>query len=147
MVRLTLPLLFVTLVESGILFLALKTNKLMKYISSIALVLFVIWNFAATSIHENSSTYLLETHIFNTTQTYIKTHKNEILKYNTIYFKDTTHNLPKGWNGSEKLYTSFSNNHFIEYFIPEKKFNIIYGFQHPEIPKDAYILESNSLLK
>jgi len=148
MIRLSLPLIFIAFAEAVIIYLLLiNKNKYIKYLGLFILALYTIWNFFGVRVHENTSTYLLENTIFYNTQKYFAKHRLEILKHDYIYFKDTTNNLPKGWNGSEKLKLSLSNSNFLDHFFPDEKIKVIYQSETKKIPENAYILESNILLK
>ena len=110
------------------------------------LIIYCVWNFFGVKVHEISSTYFLENNIYIKTQKYFVKNRDEILKHNVIFLKDTSHNLPKGWNGSEKLLNSYSGENFINHFLPEKKIKVIFGYQDNKIPKNAYIINSQELL-
>ena len=147
MIRLTLPLVFIALLQGFIITQSLTDkNRHIRYIGMFALILYAVWNLVGIQVHQVTSTYYLENSIYYKAQNYFSQHKKEILTHDVIYFKDTSHNLAKGWNGSEKLKNSFSNDHFLDYFFPEKKMTVIYGFESEKIPENAYIVESNLLL-
>lgn len=147
MIRLTLPLIFMALLQGWILYQCISDkNKYIKYMGMFVLILYAVWNYYGVRVHEVTSTYALESSIYAKADRYFNDHRKTILNYEVVYFKDTTHNFPKGWNGSEKLKNSFSGDNFLDHFFPEKKMKVIYGFENQKIPSNAYILESNRLL-
>ncbi len=147
MIRLTMPFIFIAIIEGLLIyFLLTNKNKLINDLGILLLTIYCIWNFFGVKVHEISSTYFLENNIYIKTQKYFVKNRDEILKHNIIYLKDSSHNLPKGWNGSEKLLNSFSGENFINHFLPEKKIKIIFGYQDDKIPKNAYIINSQELL-
>lgn len=147
MIRLTEPLIFIALIEGLVIYQMLANkNKVFKYTGVILLILYGVWNFFGVAVHEISSTYVFENNVYLKTKSYFVKNKPEILKHDVIYLKDTTHNLPKGWNGSEKLINSFAEGSFIDHFVPEKRMKVIFGFQDKNIPEDAYVINSNDLL-
>ena len=147
MVRLMVPFIFIALLESAILFLSLTKNRSLKYLSVFAMAIYIIFNYFAVSVHEEASTYLLETKIFNNAKNYFSKNKKEILKHDSIYFKDLKKGLPKGWNGSEKLKLSFEDNYFLDYYFPGKKIKAVYQSDNQAMPKNAYVVDSSVLLK
>lgn len=148
MIRLTLPLIFISLAQSLIIsLLLLNRNKYVKYFGLTILLLYSVWNYFGINVHEQTSIYLLENNIYINAKNYFDKNKLEVLKYDIIYFKDTTHNLPTGWNGSEKLKLSFSGNNFLDHFFPNKKIKAIYSFENKIIPEKSYVIDSNILLK
>lgn len=148
MIRLTMPLIFISFIEAILIYLLfIHRIRLFKYTAVILLVLYAVWNYFGIRVHEETSTYLLENRIFNNTQKYFTENKSEILKHDSIYFQDKTFDLPKGWNGSEKLKLSLSGESFLDYYFPESKLKVIYGFENDTIPVNAYIIDSKILLK
>lgn len=147
MIRLTMPFVFIAIIEGSLIY-CLLTNKkkLINYLGMFLLIIYCVWNFFGVTVHEISSTYFLENNIYIKTQKYFKKNRGKILKYNIIYLKDTSYNLPKGWNGSEKLLNSYSGENFINHFLPEKKIKVIFGYQDNKIPENAYIINSQELL-
>ena len=148
MVRLTIPLIFIIFFQSWILFWLIKNKKRgWRFFSVATIIFYLIFNYFGVKVHEDTSTYLLETKIYNNVRQYINIHKDEILKYRTIFFKDTTYDLPKGWNGSEKLKMSLGDQNFLDHFFPNNNVYAIYGFENKKIPKESYVIESNIFLK
>ncbi len=147
MLRLMLPLIFLSLFQAYILFKFISTKGYFLKLGMFLIVLYVVTNFFGIIVHESSSTYLLENKIFQNAKTYFATHRNEILKYDIVYFKDTVHNLPQGWNGSEKLKNSLNGNNFLYYFFPEKRMSAVYDYEKSQDPKGAYTINSSLFLK
>lgn len=148
MIRLTIPLIFVSLIEAMLMH-ALFTNraKFFKYVAVALLFLYIFWNYFGIRVHEETSTYLLENKIFNSTKKYFTENKKEILKHDSIYFQDKTFDLPRGWNGSEKLKLSLSDESFLDYYFPGSRLKAVYGYEDNDIPANAYIIDSKIFLK
>jgi Ca2+/Na+ antiporter len=148
MIRLTIPLIFISFVEAMFMYLLLINRmRLFKYVAVILLVLYAVWNYFGIRVHEETSTYLLENRIFKNAKKYFSENKSEILKHDAIYFQDKTFDLPRGWNGSEKLKLSLSGQSFLDYYFPGSKLKAVYGFENNTIPANAYIIDSKILLK
>lgn len=146
MVRLTLPLVFIVFMQTYFITNFIKKGKFLKVLGFALIALYVYLNILGVSIHESSSTFLLESRFTSNAKKYFNQHKKEILKYQYIYFEDKTKIIPMPWGGSEKLKVTFGDQNFIDHYFPGSKLKAIYGFEDKKIPKDAYIVNSFDIL-
>lgn len=145
--RLIVPLIFIALVQGFLLSSFFQAQKsLLKIIAVFLLVLYFLWNFFATKVHESASTYFLETGIVNNTLKKFDKNKTEILKHKYVYFKDTLVGNTNPWGGSEKLKVTYWGNSFFKYYFGNLNIKPIYSFENKIIPKDSYIIESPKIL-
>lgn len=146
MVRLTIPLIFVTLFQTFFINKFIKSKNILKLTGYILITLYFVINILGTSIHESSSTFLLESRFTTSAKKYFSLHKKEILKHKYIYFVDKTKIIPMPWGGSEKLKVTFGDQNFIDHYFPNSELKAIYGFEDKKIPKDAYVINSFDIL-
>lgn len=145
-VRLTLPLVFIVFMQTYFITNFIKKGKFLWILGFFLIALYLYLNILGISIHESSSTFLLESRFTINAKKYFNQHKKEILKYQYIYFEDKTKIIPMPWGGSEKLKVTFGDQNFIDHYFPESKLKAIYGFEDKKIPKDAYIVNSFDIL-
>ena len=140
MVRLTVSLIFLSVIEGYVLYLGYTSkNKLLKITSIILILIYVYINFIGIKIHESSGLVQLETSIFNkSSQIFVKNH-DEIIKSGNIYFVDK-YGHPE--NGSAKLKVSLHDQDFLSYYFPGQKLKAFYGFEKPIIPKDSFVIDA-----
>jgi len=139
MVRLTIPLIFLSLLQAYLLFSLARLNK---YLLGMAIVIFstyVIFNYYGIKTHESSSLYALETRIAQNAKNYFVQNKHQILNNRFVYFKNGS--------GSVKLKTSFHDQDFLDYFFPGANLKAIYGYESVNIPFDAFVVDNDELLK
>ncbi len=146
MVRLTLPLIFIVFIQTYLIVNFIKQGKFLKVLGFVLIALYIYLNILGVSIHESSSTFLLESRFTSNAKKYFNQHKKEILKYQYIYFEDKTKIIPTPWGGSKKLKVTLSDQNFIDHYFPESKMKAIYGFENKKIPKDAYVANSFDIL-
>ena len=146
MVRLTIPLIFVVLIQSFLILYLIKAGKIFRLFGFILISLYIVLQILGISIHESSSTFLLESRFTKNAKKYLETHKKEIAKYKYIYFIDKTKIVPIPWGGSEKLKVTLGDQNFIDFYFPGSSLKAIYGFEDKTIPKDAYIVNSFDIL-
>lgn len=129
MVRLTLPLVFISLFQAYLLFKLAANGKHFKILAFLILAIFIFWNFWAIQIHESSSTYLLETRIAANLENILNSQREKIkrddIKY--IYFQDIK--MPGAWKHSQKIKVSLNDQLFLDYYLPGKKIKALYGFE------------------
>lgn len=146
MVRLAIPLIFTILIQTYLIDKFLKSNIILKSIGVVLITLYIIISFLGITIHESSSTFLLESRFTLSAKKYFEKNKSKIVKHRYIYFIDKTKIIPIPWGGSEKLKVTFGDQNFIDHYFPESKIKAIYGFENKNIPKDAYIINSFDIL-
>ncbi len=146
MVRLTLPLIFIILIQSYLIVNFIKAGKIFRLIGLVLIVFYLTLNILEISIHESSSTFLLESRFTSNAKKYFNQHKKQILKHKYIYFIDKTKIIPMPWGGSEKLKVTFGDQNFIDHYFPGSKMKAVYGFENKKIPQDAYVINSFDIL-
>jgi len=144
MIRLTIPLIFISLFQAYFLFDLFQKKLLAKVITIILLVLYLSWNFYGIKTHESSSLYIMENDIYMKADAYFSTHRDQIEKKKYLYFKDTNKNKNDIFNNSQKLQLSFHDQSFIDHFFPGYKIKAFYGFESPTIPQDSFIVDTYS---
>jgi len=144
MVRLTLPLIFLSIFQAYIISTLLAKGKAYKIAGIFLIILYAAFNFYGTNVHESSSTFFLENRFVNSTDKYFSKNKSEIIKRRYLYFKDK----PGGtaWGGSQKLKVTFHDQDFLDYYFPGASLTAIYGFENKKIPNNSFIAESEDIL-
>ncbi len=145
MIRLTMPLIFVSLFQAYFIFDLTRKNLLTKAIAAILIAMYFSWNFYGIKTHESSSLYLLENNIYVSAGKYFSMHKNQITNKKYIYFKDDGRNKNNIFNNSQKLKLSFHDQSFLDHFFPGYKMTAVYNFESPKIPANAFIVDTNLL--
>lgn len=146
MVRLAIPLIFTILIQTYLIDKFLKSNIILKSIGVVLITLYIIISFLGITIHESSSTFLLESRFTLSAKKYFEKNKSKIVKHKYIYFVDKTKIIPMPWGGSEKLKVTFGDQNFIDHYFPMSGIKAIYGFENKNIPKNAYIINSFDIL-
>jgi len=145
MIRLMLPLVFVAILQGYVITKLYQQKGKAQIIAILMLATYLIFNYYGTLVHESASTFKLESDIYFRSKQYFDQRRLQILKKDIIYIKD----LKKGvnpWGGSKKLKDTYWGQNFVQYLFPEKKLTMIYGFEQPNIPKNAYVVSSLNLL-
>jgi hypothetical protein len=147
MVRLTLPLLAVVMVQVYLLEITLSTKqKLIAPLGSLLIVCYLGYNFFGIKVHESSSSYFLESRFINNSIKYFSAHRQAVLATNSVYFQDPLPGDTNPWGGSEKLKVTYWGQSFFQYYFPEKKITAVYSFEHKKIPATAMIVQARNLL-
>jgi hypothetical protein len=146
MVRLTLPLIFISLVQGYIFNLI---NKKIGYLPVLLLIgLYFVFNYWGVIAHESSSLYLLENNIYSNSKMIYQKNKKEIEKKGLIYFKDKNNDRNNLYQSSQKLKLSYHDQSFLDHFFPGTKMKAVYGFETRNIaPKNAFVISSEALFK
>ncbi len=144
MVRLTVPLIFILLFQTYVMYKLLEKKYII--LGLIVIVMYLNFNIFGVEVHENSSTFRIENQFAHRAETYFQRNRDHITTYyDTIYFEDTTGGK-KYWGESKKLEVSFHGKDFLDYYFPDKKMNVVWGFKNPVAPKDAFIIPSSLIL-
>ncbi|MFH0979694.1 MAG: hypothetical protein V1803_01970 [Candidatus Roizmanbacteria bacterium] len=146
MVRLTIPLIFIVFLLSFIISKLFEAGKLYRILAISLTFFYLLVNVLAIPIHESSSTFLLESRLSNNALRYFNLHKNEMVKYKYIYFKDREDIKLDAWGQSKKLKLTLSDQNFIDYYFSGSNLQAIYGFENKKIPKNSYIVNSFDIL-
>lgn len=147
MVRLTIPLLFVSLFQAYLLILLWNEKRALRALSAGIIYLYVMWNFYAIGLHENSSLYLLESRFVKQTNIYFAENKDKIATQPTFYLEDRPRRFGNPWGGSEKLKTTYHDQDFLDHYLPKTTMNALYGFEIYACPKDAHMVKSTRILE
>ena len=143
MVRLTIPLFFISILQGFILMYMFNKSKILFCFVSL---LYISFNIFGTVYHQESSLYFYESKIVNASKFYFTRNYNEIKKHKFIYFIDKP-NEKNPMNTSEKLFTTFSDQSFLDYFFPGSNIKAVYNYKQKQIPADSYVVNSYDLLK
>jgi len=155
MIRLTLPLIFISFFQAYLLVLFYTNNKCgFKVLSIILIIFYTITNYFGVRLHESSSLYLLESRFVTNADQVFKKYGAQIEKHPVLYFTDFVYNKKikkklyyRPWGGSKKLDNTFHGQYFLDYYFPGKKMKAIYGYTTENIPKNAYVIHSELFLK
>ncbi|MEK7633513.1 MAG: hypothetical protein AAB437_01580 [Patescibacteria group bacterium] len=146
MVRLALPLIFVSFIQAYGIKLLIEKKGLKKIAGGFLIGLYILISILGVSIHESSSTFQLESNITKNTLKYFSNNKVKILKHKYIYFKDSNKKDFNPWGGSEKLKVTLSDQNFIDHFFPGSNIKAVYGFEDKKIPNNSFVINSFDIL-
>lgn len=139
MVRLTIPLLFIVMIEAAFIYLAYSSGKILRVLSICLLIAYISLQYTGITVHESSSLISMESTISTNAGNILARNREEIVKRGKIYFDDTNTNE---LSGSKKLKLSLHNQDFLAYFLPNEKIVALYAFEHKNPPQDAFIIRS-----
>jgi len=145
MVRLTLPLIFIIIMQAIIIYGAYRKKGVCRYFSFLLIGLFILIQIFGIRIHEDTSVYLLESKISTNVFTYFKIHRNEIFNKDNIYFRDQKKNIGP-WEGSRKLRDTLHGKDFIEALFPNGNKQVYFGYKDKKIPSGAYVINAQDIL-
>ncbi len=146
MIRLTVPLVFLSLFQAYIL--SFFHNRKLRKILVHVLVVYLVLSYFGIKIHESTSTYLLEDNIFIKTRDYFSDNKTRFARCPIIYFNDSLQDKINPWGGSKKLKNSYWDQYFLDFYFPGKRIRAIYAFEQAEpIPQKECIIEADYLLR
>jgi len=147
MVRLTIPLIFITFAQAYLMYFLINKSKISKIMAMVGIIFYIIYNIVGISVHEVASIYNLESEYYQRAQIYFDNLENLLPKtYTSIYFKDSAEEK-NAWGESKKLKTSFAQNAFLYHFMPNRDLNIYYEVDEITAPKDSFIIPANDILK
>jgi len=146
MVRLTIPLIFLSIIQAKILFTLFQTRPQFKKSIIFILVLYSLTQYFGTNFQQNDSTYLYESHIFRQASQIFQKNQKNIVKNNYLYFSDDQDSLANVFGQSKKLKISFHDQSFIDYFFPNSGLTAIYNYEQSFIPDNAYIIRARDIL-
>lgn len=131
MVRLTMPLIGVILVQA-IVFLLLwswsRSGTLGRVLFVALAVLFGAWNYLGIQVHEEISTYRLEAALVVQLEQYFTEHEEEIRAADVLVFEEPSQTQGlSSWFGSEKIKGTLSDQAFLQYYIPGAELSVKYG--------------------
>lgn len=148
MVRLTVPLLFLSVLQGYILYSVLRyKNYVARFFAVLIVITYAVFNYLGVSYHEPVSFYFIETGIVSRAQKVFERNFDEITKTEGIYFIDEPTYKNNPYLTSEKLFTSFSDQHFLSYFFPDFPLKAYYEFKGQRPPRNVYTIHSIELLR
>lgn len=147
MVRLTLPLIFISVFEGFWIAKLLKDKLIFKILGLAFLITYVGFNLFGIRFHESSGLFLLENKIYLNSQALFNEKKDDILKHKFIYFSDEIKYKTDIFKTSKMIEQTFADQSFIDHFFPGSNIIAIYEYSNKTIPKDAYVIKSIDILK
>lgn len=146
MVRLTIPLIFVSLLE-GVILASIWKRKTTRPLVVLLVVLYLVWNYFGIKQHEVISTYMLESSITKRASQ-VFADKRRFENCTTLYIKDPKNMKMSSWDGSEKLALTLSGNSFLSYYFPNKKnINVRYEYISKKPHDGDCIVLADELIK
>jgi hypothetical protein len=151
MVRLTLPLIGIVIMQAIVYWFYWKHGRWGKSLTIVMLILYASWNYLGVQVHEEVSTYKLETRIVRQTTEYLATLEPFLQNGDTLYFVDSKDTLMSAWDGSQKLKVTLSDQAFLKYYLPDLELIAKYQTDHshqkqPSAPGRIIFINSNSLI-
>lgn len=138
-VRLMLPLIFLSISQGYLLFTFIKQNNYMFKMAVIILIsTYLLWNYFGIKTHESSSLYLAQNRLYENSQKFFSINMTEIRQNRYIYFAG---------DRSKELKNAFHDQSFIDHFFPNSKLIAVYGFEVDKIPKNVYIINSDGFFR
>ena len=134
MVRLTIPVIFSSL------FLAYLMVNSKRWLAIPLVAFYVLYNFLAIPVHENTSTYKYESKIVQNVALNILDKDFE-----SVCFSDEI-KPENGWEGSKKLKLTLFDQWFLTYYFPNQKKRAFYGFETGVYPSDCLIIPAPAIL-
>lgn len=126
MVRLTIPLIFITIIEGTLLAILWKQKKT-QLLAIILLSLYLVWNYFGIKQHEVISTYTLESSITKKASTVFSDVKR-FENCSVLYIKDPKKMKMSSWEGSKKLALTLSGDSFLSYYFPGRDLKVAYEY-------------------
>jgi len=146
MVRLTIPLVFMSVIEGLILAILWKKKKAQKLVISL-LTLYLIWNYFGIKFHETISTYMLESSI-NKQAIIVFGNVKRFENCNVLYIKDPKQMRVSSWEGSEKIALTFSGDSFLSYYFPGRKdLKVKYDYKSKDPSFGDCIIDASELIQ
>ncbi|MEI6532336.1 MAG: hypothetical protein WCO06_00705 [Candidatus Roizmanbacteria bacterium] len=147
MVRLTVPSVFISILQAMVIYFAIKKSAVTRGIAVCLIILYISYNFYGIKVHESSSLFFLESRIVSNATTYFSNHNDSIQNRNNIYFLETK---PSSWGGSKKLKVSLHDQSFLNYYFPQKQMKVIYesdSIPAPILLPNTYVVESDDIIE
>lgn len=146
MVRLTIPLIFVSFSQALVLSWLLTKNNFSKYFGSVLIFLYLTFNYYGVLVHERFSLYFFENQIINKATDFVLANKSDIDSYGGVYFLDLESNPVSGLNDSKKLFNSFSDQKFLQIILDNPNLYSYYQFKHDSPRTPVYRVSSKDLI-
>jgi len=144
MVRLTVPLIFIVILQGIVIYVAFSKKGALRLLSYILVLLYITIQIAGVPIHEKSSVYLLQSAISSKMKSYCEANKAKLKLKSTIYFIDTVDNGL--WGGSQMLRNTLHESDFIDAFCPKEIGRAYFNYKDKIVPKNSYIIDSAEII-
>jgi hypothetical protein len=137
MVRLTVPLIFLTIFQGYLItrLLELRVNKI--FINSL-IIFYLLFNYFGITVHEEASNYFDESKVFNNMTSILKNNKDKIFSNNGIFLMG---------DRSDRLRNTLHDEAYINYFFPNSKIKTYYQDLYKDQPSDTFLIDMNDLFK
>lgn len=148
MIRLTLPLIFVSLFQGYILFQFIKSNAFFRAVFTILICLYMMTNYYGVKMHEDTSMFALESRIVTSADSYFKKNSSRMSPNSLIYFSNNKSDPEycSSWGGcAKKLENTFHGSYFLDYYFPDKNMRVEYGRMSKG--KGEYTINASEFIK
>lgn len=146
MVRLTLPFIFVSIAEASLLAFLVKPGRGKKILYGLV-GLYLVFNYLGVTVHEDVSTYKLETRITKNAATIFNDHKKAIQKEGRVAILDDSGKELSSWAGVEKLKVTFAGQNAASFYFPGKNITLIYIDKNKAPPDGAVTVPASAFFK
>lgn len=139
MVRLTMPLIFVSIFQGWIVSKLYDAKEnITKFAIYVLMISLLVFNYFGIIVHESSSLYSSESRIYENMQNILSKNMTKISTYKIIYIKGIL---------SERIKNNFHDQSYASYFLNRKDIKTYYEFETKTISRNALIIQSTDLLK
>lgn len=137
MIRLTMPLIFLSVFQAYLTSLFFKKNIFFKYSAILLMVIYVILNYFGIRVHESSSLFLSESNVYKNMKNIVNNNKSKIESSGVIYFKG---------GDSRRIKNTLHEQKFLDHFEINKNVKAIFEFEDPIKKQNYFIIDSHKLL-
>ncbi|MFH0773832.1 MAG: hypothetical protein V1922_05995 [bacterium] len=146
MVRLTIPLIFISVIEGFILAFLWKKKRTKPFVV-LLIILYLVWNYFGIKQHEIISTYTRESSITKQAGI-IFSNKKRFENCKVLYIEDPKNMKISSWEGSEKLALTLSGDSFLSYYFPERSdLKVVYEYKSKTPSEKNCSINANELIK
>lgn len=117
MVRLTVPLIGIVTMQAAVFWYFLQQGRWGQALVGVMLMLYTSWNYLGVQVHEEISTYNLESRIVRQSTEYFSTLAPLLKHGDVLYFVDGPDTNMSAWDGAQKLKVTFSDQAFLFYYF------------------------------
>jgi hypothetical protein len=117
MVRLTLPLIGIVILQAAVYWYFWQQGRWGRVITVGMFILYGSWNYLGVQVHEEISTYNLESRIVRQTTEYLSALAPVLKDGDMLYFVDGKDTQMSAWDGSLKLKVTLSDQAFLKYYF------------------------------
>jgi hypothetical protein len=150
MIRLTLPLIFISLFQAYVLYHFFKGTPFFRGIFIVLLCLYVALGYYGTKMHEDTSMFTFESKIVTNADNYFRQHAKEMKSNSLIYFANEKSDMSYciSWGGcAKKLENTFHGSFFLDYYFPDKNMKVEYAKDGSNKKTDGYKIDSSQFIK